>query len=231
MTPQTPARLASTVLLLALVAAAGCGGEEVLRRGSVDEARAREAAALDLAVLGERAPDFELETLAGTRVRLSDYLGKPVVLEWLNPECPFSRAAHEGGTLRDYPDRVRREGGVWLGVCSSAPRKHGGDREALRSAVEAWSFAHPVLLDPDGAIGRRFDATHTPQVFLLDERGVLRYVGAIDNQPFNKVRGGGEVQNHLAIALGQLRDGRPVEPAVRQAYGSRVKYAQRPLAE
>ncbi len=182
MTPQTPASLPATVLLLALVAAAGCGGEEVLRRGSVDEARARAAAARERAGRGAPAPAVELETQAGT--------------------------------LRDYPDRVRREGGVWLGVCSSAPRKHGGDREALRGAVEAWGFTHPVLLDPDGAVGRRFDATHTPQVFLLDERGVLRYVGAVDNQPFS-----------------QLRDGRPVEPAVRQAYGSRVKYAQRPLAE
>lgn len=219
------------LLLLALLAVGACGGEEVRRRGSLEEVEAQEAAAARLAVLGERVPDFEVDTLAGTRVRLSDYLGKPVVLEWLNPLCPFTRAAHQDGTLRDYPDRVVRDGGIWLGVCSSGPGKHGSERADLEAAVEAWGFEHPVLLDPSGELGRRFDATHTPQVFLLDERSVLRFVGAVDNQPFNKVRGGGEVQNHLALALEQLRDGRPVEPAARQAYGSRVKYAQRPLGD
>jgi peroxiredoxin len=227
--PSLAARLAALALVLA--ATAGCRSDEVLRRGSGDLARAREEAALRLAVHGERIPDFELDTLSGTRVRLSDYLGRILVLEWLNPSCPFTRAAHEAGTLRDYPAEAREAGVVWLGVASSAPRKHGGDREDLAAAVEAWGVDFPVLLDEGGELGRCFDATHTPEVFLIDERGVLRYAGAVDNQPFNKVRGGGEVLNHLAAALAQLREGRPVEPAMRQAYGSRVKYARPALAD
>ena len=217
-------------LLLALGTAA-CGGEEVRRRGSLDLAEAREAAAVDLAEIGKRAPDFELETITGTRVRLSDYQGKVVVLEWLNPLCPFTRAAHESSTLKDYPREVREEGVVWLGIDSAPAMKMGGAEADLRAAAERWGIEYPILLDRDGAIGRRFDATTTPAVFVIDERGVLRYVGAIDNRPFGKVRGGGEPQNYVADAIRQLRAGEPVEPSFRQSYGCRIKFAQTSLID
>lgn len=222
---------ARTLGLLLVLGAVSCGGEEVRRRGSLDLAEAREAAALDLAEIGQRAPDFELETINGTRVRLSDYQGKVVVLEWLNPLCPFTRAAHESSTLKDYPAELRAEGVIWLGIDSAPEAKMGGAEDDLRTAAEAWGIEYPLLLDRDGAVGRRFDATTTPAVFLIDERGVLRYVGAIDNRPFGKVRGGGEPQNYLADALRQLRAGEPVEPGFRQSYGCRIKYAQTSLID
>ena len=226
----TPATALRAALLLTLVLAA-CRGEEVRRRGSRDLAEAREAAALDLARIGQRVPDFELDTVSGTRVRLSDYQGKVVVLEWLNPLCPFTRSAHETGTLATYPEALRAEGVVWLGIDSAAERKMGGALADLVAAKEAWGVRYPILLDRSGEVGRRFDATTTPEVLLIDERGVLRYVGAVDNLPFGKVRGGGEPQNYLADALRQLRAGEPVEPAYRQSYGCRIKYAQPTLQE
>lgn len=37
----------------------------------------------------KHAPDFTLNNVSGTMVSLSDYLGKTVVLEWTNHECPY----------------------------------------------------------------------------------------------------------------------------------------------
>jgi len=211
---------------LLLFSASACRGARVVREGSPEAARASEAEALSLAMIGEPAPDFTLPTLSGSRVRLSDYRGKIVVLEWLNPRCPFTRHAHNMGLLRDYPAQAQAAGVVWLGINSGAEQKLGGDSEASERAMAEWGLDFPILRDTSGEVGRRFDATVTPEVFLIDRRGVLLYVGALDNMPFGKVRGGGEGQNYLALALEQLLAGEAVRPSHRQAYGCRVKYAQ-----
>lgn len=208
------------------LACAACSGTQVHARGDSDTAQAREAAAQGLAELGREVPDFNLPTLDGSRVRLSDYRGRYVVLEWLNPLCPFTRYAHTRGFLKTYPQLARAEGVVWLAINSASDEKMGGSLESSRAAREAWGLEYPLLLDPTGKVGRQFDATVTPEVFLIDPGGVLVYVGALDNMPFGKVRGGGEGQNYLAQALAELRAGKPLSRPARQAYGCRVKYAQ-----
>jgi peroxiredoxin len=204
----------------------GCNSDHVLRAGNRELAEAREAASLELARIGQAVPDFDLSTTNDTRVRLSDYLGKTVVLEWLNPDCPFTRHAHTLGILKDYPKELRAQGIVWLGINSASNQKLGGSLESTRASIEEWELEFPVLIDDSGNVGRQFDATTTPEVFLIDSQGVLRYVGAVDNMPFGKVRGGAEGQNYLTRALDQLKAGEPVSPDHQQSYGCRVKYAQ-----
>ncbi len=216
-------------LLLALLLSpllSACHSSQVLEAGNAEEARAREAASLELATLGELVPDFTLPTTSGTRVRLADYLGKIVVIEWLNPDCPFTRHNHTSGFLKDYPKQARSEGIVWLGINSASMQKMGGSLEVTRQSIEEWGIEFPVMLDESGNVGRRFDATTTPEVFLINELGVLVYVGAVDNMPFGKVRGGAEGQNYLARAIAQLKAGKAVSPSFQQSYGCRVKYAQ-----
>src|SRR5260370_39375675 len=72
---------------------------------------------------GKPAPDFALKDLDGRDVRLAEWRGKIVVLEWFNPQCPFVNMAHSKGSLRDAAARHIAPGGVWLGVDSAAPGK------------------------------------------------------------------------------------------------------------
>ncbi len=176
--------------------------------------------------LGDVVPEFVLTDLEGKRVKLSDFRGNRLVLEWFNPSCPFTEFAHEKGPLRTMARDVAEDGVLWLAINSAGNEKLGGGAALSREAAERWNLVHPVLLDPTGEVGRMFDATTTPEVFLLDESGRLVYIGAIDNAPFGKVRGGGEPVNLLARALADLAAGRPVAAPIRQSYGSRVKYAQ-----
>ena len=60
--------------------------------------------------------------------------------------------------------------------------------------------------------------------FIIDEQGVVRYRGAIDNAPIGEVDGGGEVRNHLAAALEELRAGNQITVSETDAYGCTVKY-------
>src|ERR1700722_14549080 len=60
------------------------------------------------AVVGQPAPGFQLQDVDGKTVKLDDYKGKVVVLEWYNPHCPFVRASHTSakGGLHDLPQKA-----------------------------------------------------------------------------------------------------------------------------
>ena len=112
--------------LVVLLTLSACQEPHVTRRGSLEISQAREAAALSFATLGQPVPDFELESIDGSRVRLSDYLGRVVIIEWFNPACPFTTHAHEFGLLKGYPDSVIEQGVVWLAINSAAKGRMGG---------------------------------------------------------------------------------------------------------
>jgi peroxiredoxin len=180
------------------------------------------------AEVGQPAPDFTLNDLDGKPVRLADFRGKLVVLEWFNPGCPFVVAAHTRGSLVDAAARASKQGVVWLAVNSGAPGKQGAGVELNRKAKADWKLGHPVLLDEAGTVGKAYGATNTPHLFVVDAAGKLAYRGAVDNSPDGE-RGapqGGALVEYAAAALEELRAGRPVTVSTTRAYGCGVKYAQ-----
>jgi hypothetical protein len=69
--------------------------------------------------VGEPAPDFTLTDLNGQTHTLSAYKGRTVVLEWVNPECPFVRKHYEGsGNIPVTQKSALAEGAVWLSINS-----------------------------------------------------------------------------------------------------------------
>jgi len=215
------------LLLLLPVLVLSCRGDRFHRADDTSAEEGRPAASVrSRARIGQLAPDFELRDLSGGTVRLSAFRGNRVVLEWTSPECPFCEHAHTHGALRDLAARLMEKGIVWLAINSCGAEKPGGALEKNREAAERWDLPHPLLLDPTGEVGRLYDATTTPEMYVIDERGALVYVGALDNAPFGKVRGGGEVIDYVEAALADLDARRAVAVPTRQAYGCRVKYAQ-----
>ena len=168
--------------------------------------------------IGRNAPAFRAEDQDGRTVKLSDYTGKIVVLEWINPECPFVRRHAEEGTMRTLAQRYREKGVVWLGVNTS--------RSSDAAANRAWALKnkldYPILDDASSAIARAYAAKATPHMFVIDKGGKLAYGGAIDND-----RDGdkGEARvNYVAKALDELLAGKPVSIPETSAYGCPVKY-------
>ncbi len=181
------------------------------------------------AAIGKPAPEFELRDLEGHSVRLSQFRGKTVVLEWINPECPFVRASHTKGSLKGYAEKVTDKGTVWLAINSGAPGKQGYGVDANVAGTRRYGMKHPVLLDESGDVGRAYDARHTPHMFVIDDRGVLVYRGAIDNSPDGEGESpsGGTLVNYVESALADLSAGRPVKTPETEAYGCGVKYASK----
>ncbi|HEY3234432.1 MAG TPA: thioredoxin family protein [Polyangiaceae bacterium] len=179
-----------------------------------------------VADLGKPAPDFALPDLDGKRVRLSDYRGKVVVLEWFNPECPFSRRSHTKGSLVGTAARHTAHGVVWLAINSGAPGKQGNGIEKNRAAQKDFKLTHPILLDESGEVGHRYRAEKTPHLFVIDKNGALVYRGAIDNSPDAEGESpqGGPLVNYVDQAIEALGAGRAVAAPDTPPYGCSVKY-------
>jgi peroxiredoxin len=179
------------------------------------------------AEVGQPAPDFTLSDTEGHPFHLADAKGKTVVLEWFNPGCPFVRASHTKGSLRDAAKRHTAEGVVWLGVNSAAPGNQGYGADATREGKSKYGLEHPILLDPSGDVGHAFGATNTPHIFVIDPSGTLVYRGAVDNAPDGEGESptDGKLVSYVDATLADLAAGRPVAVASTKAYGCSVKYA------
>ncbi len=186
------------------------------------QARAADAAARP----GAPAPPFAVQDIAGKTVRLADYAGKTVILEWTNNGCPFVHKHYDSGNMKALQRRHIDAGGVWRVVASSAPGKQGYvTPDEARADLSRWEATPSnFLLDPDGVVGRLYDARATPQMVVIDRAGTLAYIGAIDDNPSSDPKDVKTAKNYVAAALGDLAAGRPVAVSATRAYGCSVKY-------
>ena len=187
---------------------------------------APDALAKGSAEIGKPAPDFTLKDLDGNEVRLSSFKGKRVVLEWFNPGCPFVNAAHLKGSLVDAAKKQQKSGVVWLSINSGAAGRQGHGVDANRQGAKKFGMDNPILLDEAGQVGKRYGATNTPQVMIVDEKGIFAYRGAVDNSPDGEGQSAadGQLVRYVDSALAELSAGKPVSTAETKAYGCSVKY-------
>ncbi|HEY1928529.1 MAG TPA: redoxin domain-containing protein [Caulobacteraceae bacterium] len=178
-------------------------------------------------VMGGAAPPFTALDENGRRRALSDFAGKIVVLEWTSSDCPYCGKHYGSGTMQALQKKAVQEGVVWLTVSSSAP-----DREGYFTATtaRAWrkkvgSHATAILLDSSGVVGRAYGARATPHMFVIDKAGRVAYMGGIDDRPYADPESLKGAKPYVALALADLRAGRPVANPVSAPYGCSVRYA------
>lgn len=177
------------------------------------------------AEVGAKAPDFTLTDINGKEHKLSDYTeqGKVVVLEWFNPDCPFVKKHYrdDTGTMLKIQQDMKDDPVVWLMVNSAREGHPTTGIERNKSAVKDLGITAPVLLDESGKVGMSYGAKRTPEMYIIDTEGVLRYHGAIDNRPDAAMPG--EV-NYVRNTLQQVLAGETVTTTTTKAYGCSVKY-------
>ncbi len=180
-------------------------------------------AALQGPQVGAPAPDFTLPDTKGNQVKLSSFLGKTVILEWFNPDCPFVVYAHgKDGPLTTQTPRVLSDGVVWLAINSGAPGKQGAGLERNVAAREQYGMTYPVLMDPKGTVGRLYGAITTPHMFIIDAKGTLVYAGGLDRAPLGR----GDATNYVDAALADLKAGEAPGRSRTKPYGCSVKYGR-----
>lgn len=169
------------------------------------------------ASLGQPAPDFTLRDHNGNEVTLSAFQGKIVVLEWINPDCPFVQRHYNQETMKKLADKYRAQDVVWLAVNST----HYMDDANNKQWAERFKLPYPILDDKAGSVGETYGAKTTPHMYIVDRQGDLVYNGAIDDDPR------GQSQSPLPYvdnALQQLVKGESVEVDETRPYGCSVKY-------
>ena len=176
--------------------------------------------------VGQPAPDFSLPDTGGKAVRLADFRGRFVVLEWTNPGCPFVRKHYESGNMGATQKLARDQGVAWLAI-NSTETASGDYLEPPRLAD--WLKQHQgvptaVLMDPEGTTGRAYDAKTTPHLYIVDPQGMLVYAGGIDSIASARVSDIEKATNHVKAALADIAAKRPIAQAVTKPYGCTIKY-------
>ena len=185
--------------------------------GMIVIALAGVAAAGGSAAVGAAAPDFTLMDTSGKKVGLSDFEGQVVVLEWLNPDCPFVQRHYKAGTMKSLATKYGAQGVVWLTINST----NYMDAAANAKFKAAHNLPYAILVDQSGEVGHLYGAATTPHMYVIDGNGMLVYIGAIDDDP----RGSSDSPtNYVAAALDEVLGGEAVATSETKPYGCSVKY-------
>ena len=181
--------------------------------------------ALATAVPGQPAPAFTVTDLAGKPVKLEDYKGKTVVLEWINFGCPFVMKHYNSGNMQALQKKYANDV-VWLAV-NSTNKSHSDwtDPAPLNEQLKKFG-AQPAryLVDEPGAMGMAYGAKTTPHMYIIDPAGKVVYNGAIDDKRSTDVADVKGAKNYVVAALEELKAGKPVSTAATAPYGCTVKY-------
>jgi peroxiredoxin len=176
---------------------------------------------------GEKAPDFTLVDTYGKTHTLSDYEGKVVVLEWTNPNCPFVVRHYRDDLMPALQRKYAEKDVVWLVINTTHPEHRDFEtNESLNTIFDEWNAAyHAQLADPDVSVGRAYDAKTTPHMYIICKNGILRYNGAIDDDPRGNNPHSERVQ-YFQDALEQVLKGEQVDTPATRPYGCTVKFTK-----
>lgn len=151
--------------------------------------------------VGERAPDFKLESADGESIRLSDLKGKKVVL-YFYPKDDTPGCTKEACSFQENLALIKKKGAVILGVSADSVESHG-------KFARKFNLAFPLLSDTSKEVckaygvwqektlyGRKFMGI-VRSTFVVDERGIVKSI-------FSKVKVDGHTQEVLSVLEQQI---------------------------
>jgi peroxiredoxin len=168
-------------------------------------------------VTGQSVPDLTLKDLDGKQHSLKDYRGQIAVIVFVSTECPFSNAYVE--RLRAIASDYSKKNVTLLGVNANPAESLAQIREHARKNKLDFT----ILKDEGSRVADAYGATRTPEVFVVDGSGVLRYRGRIDNS-----KEIARVQRHdLREALDEMIAGKPVSVAETKSFGCPIRMVRK----
>ena len=185
-------------------------------------------ASLAFIEIDSQAPDFELTDTYGDKVSLQSFKGKKVVLEWTNHGCPFVAKHYKTKNMQSTQELAKNEDVVWLSIISSAPGTQGYVTKEEANELTTTREASPthVLLDPTGKAGMLYSAKTTPHMYVINEEGVLKYQGAIDDAGGRgfMFKDLSQATNYVKEAIKEINKNRKISFPATKPYGCSVKY-------
>lgn len=171
-------------VLLFIIGLAGYGIYDYLDKSPSKAIQTMEAEVNEVGVRkGQRAPDFTLANLEGNSMRLSDYQGKRVLLNFWASWCPPCQV--EMPHMQKFYEDYQQQDVVILGVNMTSIEKHQDD---VQQFISKGAYTFPILLDPKGEVMQAYQVTAYPTTYLLDSSGVIqdKFVGAMSYELMKK---------------------------------------------
>lgn len=125
--------------------------------------------------VGDRAPDFSLPSQAGTPVRLSDYIGKRVVVLYFYPKDNTRGCTAEACAFRDSYEVFTEAGAEVIGISSDSVESH-------EEFASQYRLPFVLVSDRNGEARKRFGVPNMMGVvpgrvtFVIDRQGIIRHV-------------------------------------------------------
>jgi peroxiredoxin len=167
--------------------------------------------------VGSRVTDFPLRQLDGSPAQFSTLKGNVTVVMFVSAQCPVSNAYNErmNALYQDYSDK-----GVKF-IAVNANRTEPAS--AVLEHAQAHGFRFTVYKDDNNAVADKFGASVTPETYVFDSNGVIRYHGSIDDSQ-NPTR---ITSQRLRQALDAVLAGNPPPQAETKAFGCTIKRVQK----
>lgn len=164
--------------------------------------------------VGSRIPDAQVVSLDGAAVPVKTANGVTAIV-FTSVQCPVSNAYNQrmDALYRDYAAR-----GVHFVFVNSNRGESAAD---IRQHLSENKLSYPVYKDPGNVLADRLNAQVTPEVYLLDAQGILRYHGSIDD---SRVLERSKDQR-ARRALDEILAGKPVSNPEYKAFGCTIKRA------
>ena len=163
---------------------------------------------------GTRVPSFALKNVEGEVHVLDEYLeGKYAVIMFIATQCPISNAYNE--RIVQAHNEYASRGVSFVGINSNRQESVA----EIKEHSDQHGFTFPILKDLDNRVADAYGAHVTPEIYVVDGKGILRYHGRIDDS-----RDTDEITSHdLRVTLDALLAGREVPRAETKAFGCTIK--------
>ncbi|MCG6182183.1 TlpA family protein disulfide reductase [Anoxybacillus sp. LAT_38] len=118
--------------------------------------------------VGEIAPDFELMTLQGEKMKLSQFRGKKVILNFWASWCPPCRA--------EMPEMQRfyEQYGQHVAIVAVNLTNKEKNRHVVETFVNKKGLTFDIMLDEQGTVSKTYEVITIPTSYIIDEQGVIR---------------------------------------------------------
>ncbi|MTI21221.1 thioredoxin family protein [Fulvivirga sp. RKSG066] len=174
--------------------------------------------------VGDSVDDFELKSVEGEMVSLADYEdAKGFILIFDCNTCPYSKAYLE--RIKELHAKYESKGYPVVAIQPNDPGRSPGDSfDEMVSYAKKNNYKHAYLYDDTQEVAKKFGATNTPHVYVLnkdDGNLVVNYIGAIDN---NTRSAADADKKYVEDAVDALLKGKKPEVTKTKAIGCTIKW-------
>ncbi len=169
--------------------------------------------------LGSKVTDFNVQDLDGKPVAFSALRGPITVVTFIATQCPVSNSYNQrmNAIYQDYSSKGVKF--IFVNANRTEPASE------VRAHAQRVGFGFPVYKDPDNQLADRFDAQVTPESYVIDSAGIIRYHGSIDDsQNPDHIK-----TQRLRLALDAVLAGKQVDQPETKAFGCGIKRVRKSI--